>query len=169
MKQKDLEAARAWSVDHGLTPNEAAKHGLKVKHDGRRRSVLDLLALPDVTLDALTAIFPALNDWPATIREQLAIEALYAGYLDRQEADIARFRKDESLTIPSDFDYDHVTGLSNEVREKLKRHLPQTLGAAGRLEGMTPAALALVLSFIKRGQTGGKKSNNHENGQETGT
>ena len=169
VKQKDLEAARAWFVDHGLTPNEAAKYGLKVKHDGRRRSVLDLLALPDVTLDALTEIFPALNDWPVTVREQLAIEALYAGYLDRQEADIARFRKDESLTIPSDFDYDHVTGLSNEVREKLKRHLPQTLGAAGRLEGMTPAALALVLSFIKRGQTGDKKSNNHENGQETGT
>ena len=150
VKQSTLADAQDWAKRTTLTPNQALAKGLKVNQDGRRRCVIDLMSLPEVTPDNLNVIFPELVSMDPVIREQLEFEALYAGYLNRQEADILAFRKDEAHAIPEDFDYDAITGLSNEAREKLKRVRPATLGQAGRLEGMTPAALALVLARIKK-------------------
>ncbi|MFC2951258.1 tRNA uridine-5-carboxymethylaminomethyl(34) synthesis enzyme MnmG [Marinicaulis aureus] len=150
VKQSALTAARKWAAETALTPNEAAKHGLKLKQDGRRRSVSDLLALPEVDLAALSAIWPEIGELDDAVAEQLAFDALYAGYLHRQEADIVAFKKDESLALPADFDYSAISGLSNEVRQKLVDARPATLGQAGRIEGVTPAALALLLAWVKK-------------------
>jgi tRNA uridine 5-carboxymethylaminomethyl modification enzyme len=150
VKQSALEAARQWARETTVTPNEAAKHGLKLNQDGRRRSVVDLLALPDVTIDDLGCIWPEIAALAPAVAEQLAFDALYAGYLHRQEADIVAFRRDESLALPASLDYAAITGLSNEVRGKLADARPATLGQAGRIEGMTPAALALLLAWVKK-------------------
>lgn len=150
VKQAALEKARGWARETALTPNEAAKHGLKINQDGRRRSVIDLLALPNVSLADLTRIWPELDELHPTVAEQLEFDALYSGYLHRQEADIVAFKKDESLKIPADLDYAAIKGLSNEVRQKLIDARPVTLGQAGRIEGVTPAALALLLAWVKK-------------------
>ena len=150
VKRAALEEARAWAQATTLTPNEAAKYGLKLNRDGRRRSVSDLLALPAVGLGDLARIWPRLAEMPPAVSEQLEFDALYAGYLHRQEADIVAFKKDESLALPADLDYAAVKGLSNEVRQKLVDARPRTLGQAGRIEGVTPAALALLLAWVKK-------------------
>lgn len=150
VKQAALEKARDWARETTLTPNEAEKHGLKLNKDGRRRSVIDLLALPGVDLAALGAIWPEIGEMPVAAAEQLSFDALYAGYLHRQEADIIAFKKDESLGLPADLDYAVIKGLSNEVRSKLMDARPATLGQAGRIEGVTPAALALLLAHVKK-------------------
>ncbi|WP_375201777.1 tRNA uridine-5-carboxymethylaminomethyl(34) synthesis enzyme MnmG [Hyphococcus sp.] len=155
VKQSALEKARNWARETTLTPNEAAKHGLKLNQDGRRRSVIDLLALPEVDLPALSRIWPQIGDMDDAVAEQLAFDALYAGYLHRQEADIVAFKKDESLALPADLDYAAIPGLSNEVRGKLVGARPATLGQAGRLEGVTPAALALLLAWVKKNARAG--------------
>ncbi len=149
-KQSALDAARRWADQTMLTPNEAAKHGLKINQDGRRRSVVDLLALPGIKLNDLAGIWPQLTEMEQPITEQLEFDALYSGYLHRQEADIVAFKKDESLRLPSDLDYETIKGLSNEVRAKLIAARPATLGQAGRIEGVTPAALALLLAWVKK-------------------
>ncbi|MEO1137754.1 MAG: tRNA uridine-5-carboxymethylaminomethyl(34) synthesis enzyme MnmG, partial [Pseudomonadota bacterium] len=150
VKQNALADARRWAKETSLTPNEAARHGLKLNQDGRRRSVIDLLALPAVDLAALSKIWPEISEMPVSVSEQLAFDALYAGYLHRQEADIVAFKKDESLALPPHLDYAAITGLSNEVRQKLINARPATLGQAGRIEGVTPAALALLLAWVKK-------------------
>ncbi len=150
VKQVALDEARDWAKSTTVTPNEAAKHGLKINQDGRRRSVLDLLALPDIDLAGLTAIWPQVSEMPAAAAEQLEFDAAYAGYMGRQEADILAFKKDEALALPDDLDYAAIKGLSNEVRQKLMDAQPATLGQAGRIEGVTPAALALLLAWVKK-------------------
>ncbi len=150
VKQSALKEARDWARETALTPNEAAKHGIRLNQDGRRRSVTDLLALPDIGLEDLQKIWPQLGDIPQAVAEQLAFDALYAGYLHRQQADILAFKKDESLPLPRDLDYAAIKGLSNEVRQKLMDAAPATLGQAGRIEGVTPAALALLLAWVKK-------------------
>ena len=150
VKQSALDAARKWARETTVTPNEAAKHGIKLNQDGRRRSVIDLLALPEVDLASLCAIWPEIGAVPVAVAEQLAFDALYAGYLHRQEADIIAFKKDESLALPANLDYAAIAGLSNEVRGKLIGARPATLGQAGRIEGVTPAALALLLAWVKK-------------------
>lgn len=135
-----------------LTPPEARKHGLKVNEDGKRRSIGELLAYPDIQWTDVTRIWPDLADVPEDIAEQVEIDALYAGYLERQQADIVAFRRDEAIRIPVDFNYGEVGGLSNEGREKLERARPETLGQASRIEGVTPGALTAVLAHIKRRQ-----------------
>jgi len=149
VKQLELEKARQWADSHNLSPNEAAGYGLKINQDGRRRTIVDLLSLPEVTIEKLTSIFPEFGNFSEEVREQLKIDALYSGYLQRQEADIVAFRKDEARIIPSDLDYGQISGLSNEVREKLITHRPVNLGQAGRIEGVTPAALVLLLAYVK--------------------
>ncbi|WP_375204737.1 tRNA uridine-5-carboxymethylaminomethyl(34) synthesis enzyme MnmG [Hyphococcus sp.] len=150
VKQSALDAARVWANGTTLTPNEAEKYGLKLNKDGRRRSIIDLLALPGLGLSQLSAIWPEIAALDDAVAEQLAFDALYAGYLHRQEADIVAFKKDESLRLPADLDYTAITGLSNEVRQKLIDARPSTLGQAGRIEGVTPAALALLLAWVKK-------------------
>ena len=130
-----------------LTPPQAAAHGIAVRQDGFRRSALDLLSLTD--LATLARIWPEIGEIAPDIVEQLEIDAQYAGYLDRQEADILAFRRDEGRALPAGLDYAAVVGLSNEVRSKLEAIRPATLGQAARIEGVTAAALTLVLAHVK--------------------
>ncbi|MEM8937316.1 MAG: tRNA uridine-5-carboxymethylaminomethyl(34) synthesis enzyme MnmG [Pseudomonadota bacterium] len=150
VKKAALDDARQWASETNLTPDQAAKFGLKVNRDGRRRSIPDLLSLPNIGLNDLSAIWPEIQGWPKAVAEQIEFDAGYAGYLERQEADIVAFRRDESLALPPDLDYGAVAGLSNEVRQKLIDARPATLGQAGRIEGVTPAALALLLAWVKK-------------------
>jgi len=149
-KKAELEAVRAFARSVTLTPAEANRAGFKVNHDGQRRDVLAMLALPEVTLDGLTAVWPEISMWSAMAREQIEIEAAYAGYLDRQRNDAEAFRKEEDLRLPADLDYGLVGSLSNEVREKLARVKPLTLGQAARIEGVTPGALTALLAHVRR-------------------
>ncbi len=146
-----LDVSRETMGSLSLTPNEAAKHGLAIRLDGVRRNALELLSLTD--FGSLTRIWPELGSLDADIVEQLEIDAQYAGYLDRQDADIIAFRRDEDRALPAALDYGAVVGLSNEVRQKLERIRPATLGQAARIEGVTAAALTLVLAYVK-GQKG---------------
>lgn len=150
VKQAALEAARGMARSLTLTPPEAARAGLKVNADGQRRDVTQLLAYPDIGLEDLARIWPQLAEWPAHAREQIEIDAAYAGYLDRQTADIEAFRRDEDLRLPSDLDYGLVGGLSNEVRQKLAHIRPLTLGQAARIEGVTPGAITALLAHVRR-------------------
>jgi tRNA uridine 5-carboxymethylaminomethyl modification enzyme len=130
-----------------LTPPQAAAHGIAVRQDGVRRSALDLLALSD--LPTLARIWPQIGDIGPDIAEQLEIDAQYAGYLDRQEADILAFRRDEARALPAGLDYGAVVGLSKEARGKLEAIRPATLGQAARIEGVTAAAITLILAHVK--------------------
>ena len=144
-----LDAARAAMRTLNLTPNEAQKYGLSVKLDGVRRTAMDLLSLRDVDLPVLARIWPQIGAFEADIAEQLEIDSQYAGYLDRQEADILAFRKDEELRLPDELDYATIRGLSTEAASKLGRIRPATLGQAARIDGVTPAALTLVLAHAR--------------------
>jgi tRNA uridine 5-carboxymethylaminomethyl modification enzyme len=132
------------------TPNELRGQGLNINLDGVRRSALELLGYPEVDLDRLAVIWPEIGGLSATAREQMEIEGQYAGYLKRQEADIKAFRRDEDLRLPADLDYAAIPSLSAEVRQKLQAAKPATLGAAGRISGVTPAALTILLKYVKR-------------------
>ena len=145
-----IEHGRAFADNNFMTPNQALQAGLPVNQDGRRRSVLELISHPSVGFDKAASVFPHLNQMSKRCRDQLEIEAVYHGYLDRQEADIIAFRRDESLTLPPDLDYEAIGGLSNEAREKLNATRPTTLGQASRIEGITAGALAALLAFVKK-------------------
>ncbi|WP_230974715.1 tRNA uridine-5-carboxymethylaminomethyl(34) synthesis enzyme MnmG [Brevundimonas vitis] len=149
-KRSRLDEAFALARETTFLPKAASALGISVNADGRQRSMRDLLSYPGVTLDTFVAACPSIATWSADVREQVEIDATYAGYLDRQTADIAALNREEALTLPSDLDYASVGGLSNEVREKLSRIRPVTLGQAGRIEGMTPGALTALLSHVKR-------------------
>jgi len=149
-KAAALAAARDQVAALQATPDGLARHGIQINRDGKRRSVADLLARPDIGWDAVSGVWPELRSLPGEIAEQIEIDALYAGYLQRQEDDIRAYRRDEALRLPADLDYGQVGGLSNEVREKLAAARPATLGAAGRIPGMTPAAAVILLRHVKR-------------------
>ena len=151
-KMAELDAARDFVRKQTMTPNVGQTHGLKIKQDGKYRSIHDLLGYPDVDLARLANIWPELADYSPAVAEQLEIDAHYAGYMDRQEADVIAFRKDEALILPSTLDYTAIGGLSAEMQEKLKTTRPATLGAAGRIAGVTPAALTALLGYVKRGE-----------------
>jgi len=150
-KETALEAARALAASTKASPNELAKHGIDVSLNGVSRSAFDLLAMPDVSVDRLACIWPTLAGMAPEISEQLEIDALYAGYLVRQEADVSAYRRDEALPLPGTLDYRSIGGLSTEVCEKLRTAQPATLGAASRISGVTPAAIVAILRHVKRG------------------
>ncbi len=145
-----LSEARALFAALTLTPNEARRQGLNVNQDGVRRSAADLLAYPDINLDDIARIWPETAAIPKPIREQLAIDAQYSGYLERQKADVRDFRKDEMLQLPENIRFEEVAGLSTEIRLRLSEVRPSTLGQAARISGVTPAALTALLSHVKR-------------------
>jgi len=149
-----LEAARALLRSLTLTPDQAARHGLVLNRDGQRRSAFALLALPEIDLVRLSGIWPEISAVPAGIAEQVEIDAKYAVYLDRQAADIDTLRRDEALALPEDLSYADLAGLSNELKQRLMRVRPRTVGQAGRMEGMTPAALALLATHARRAKAG---------------
>ncbi|MGB8278770.1 MAG: tRNA uridine-5-carboxymethylaminomethyl(34) synthesis enzyme MnmG [Methylovirgula sp.] len=149
-KARALRAARHALDKVSLSPNEALRHGLKINQDGVRRSGFDLLGFPDVDFASLRKIWPELCAVDDATAAQVEIDAKYAVYLSRQAADIAAFRRDEALAIPETLDYAGLSGLSNEVRLRLATIRPRTLGQAGRIEGVTPAALTLLAAQIRR-------------------
>jgi len=149
-KATGLAQARATAAALTLTPAEAARAGLPVKADGQRRNLTELLAYPSIAFADLARIWPQIAGWSPAVREQVEIDAAYAGYLDRQAADVAAFRRDEDLMLPAALDYATVGGLSNEAREKLSAVRPLTLGQAARIEGVTPGALTALLAHVRR-------------------
>jgi len=148
--ERSLAAAEAALARLTLTPNAAARHGLALNADGRRRTAFELLGRPEIDFAHLEAIWPELASVPARVRETLTVEARYAGYLDRQRVDIRAFRAEEGLRLPADLDFGSLPGLSNEVRERLAQARPASLGAAARLPGMTPAALTLLYRYARK-------------------
>ncbi len=132
-----------------ISPTDAGKAGLTINRDGRRRTAYELLALPDVDVARLAPVWPVLASIPAKVAIQLEVDARYACYVDRQAQDVEALRRDEAAAIPLDFDYDGLSSLSGEMRQKLVQQRPSTLAQAGRMEGMTPAALLLILSHLK--------------------
>jgi len=149
-KMSALEQARVQAKSLTFTPNQLAGYGFKINQDGVRRSILDLLAYPEATMEKIAELWPEVESLEPAVAEQIEIDGRYAGYLDRQLRDIRTFRKDEALVIPKDLDYSQVGGLSNEVRQKLEEARPMTLGAASRISGVTPAALTALLGHVKR-------------------
>ncbi|MCS6879472.1 MAG: tRNA uridine-5-carboxymethylaminomethyl(34) synthesis enzyme MnmG [Geminicoccaceae bacterium] len=149
-KEAAIRALEARLAELALTPTAALARGLVVNRDGRPRSARELLALPGVDLRRLAEIWPELGDVDPEVAEQVEIEARYAPYLRRQEEEIEAFRREEQLHLPRDLDYAGLPGLSAELREKLARTRPATLGAASRIPGITPAALALLWHYVRR-------------------
>ncbi len=149
-KAEALASARERARALTLTSSEAEKAGFRIKADGQRRDLLGLLAYPEIGFDDLARLWPEIADWRPQIREQVEIDALYAGYLDRQAADVEAFRRDEDLQLPAELDYARIGGLSNEVRDKLAAIRPTTLGQAGRIEGVTAGALTALLAHVRR-------------------
>jgi tRNA uridine 5-carboxymethylaminomethyl modification enzyme len=145
-----LVAARVLARSLSLTPTQAQRHGLALNQDGHWRTAFDLLSHPQIGITQLARIWPPLGELPAKIAEQLETDAKYEVYLSRQAADIAAYRRDESLALPDDLDYAQLRGLSNEVRQKLQTTRPRTIGQAGRLDGVTPAALTLLVAHLRR-------------------
>ena len=150
VKKHALAEAAAVVMSLAMTPPALKRHSINVNADGQVRSVAALLGHPEIDLARLSAIWPELADIRADVAEQIEIDCRYAGYLNRQEADIRAFRRDEALSLPLDLDYALVGSLSNEIRAKLSATRPTTLGAAGRIAGVTPAALVALLKFVKR-------------------
>ncbi|HWB47840.1 MAG TPA: tRNA uridine-5-carboxymethylaminomethyl(34) synthesis enzyme MnmG [Stellaceae bacterium] len=149
-KRRALDEARLLTRELSASPSALKRHGLTVNADGVPRSAAELLAHPDIDVARLARLWPELAALPPAIAEQLEIDARYTGYLDRQERDIAAFRRDEALTLPEALDYAAIGGLSTEIRGKLAAARPATLGAAARISGVTPAALVALLRHVKR-------------------
>ena len=146
-----LVEARALAGAEGGSPAELARRGILVNPDGRRRSVLELLALPEVPEAALSAAFPWLQGLPARVLGLLRAEALYAPYLARHETERRALEREERLAIPAGIDFSAIAGLSNEMRQRLSAARPASLGAAGRVPGVTPAAIAALAVHLRRG------------------
>jgi tRNA uridine 5-carboxymethylaminomethyl modification enzyme len=149
-KAARLAEARGLMEACTATPTKLRAHGVAVNQDGARRSAFELAAQPEFTIDALTKVWPELASLDPAIARRLEADAKYSVYLDRQDEDVARFRRGESTAIPADLDYAGISGLSNELRQKFLTVRPSNIGQAGRIEGMTPAALALVAAHARR-------------------
>jgi len=149
-KTRALEDGRALMLGVSATPKDLRGRGFTVNQDGVRRNAMDLLGYPEIGWVQLEELWPELKNIQQSIAEQLEIEGRYAGYLDRQASDIAAFRRDEGLLLPADLDYLSIGSLSSEIRGKLAAARPATLGAAGRIPGVTPAALTALLGHVKR-------------------
>ena len=152
-KTTELNRIKAMLLEIDASPNELKAHGLDINQDGIRRNGMDLLAYQNINFDRLTTIWSPLLGTRPDVIEQLEIDATYAGYLDRQEADIKALRRDEALQLPPDIDYTGIASLSNEVRDKLMTVRPETIGQAARISGVTPAAITALLAHVKKRDT----------------
>jgi tRNA uridine 5-carboxymethylaminomethyl modification enzyme len=150
VKIKALNEARALAEALSITPNEAEKHRISLNKDGQRRTAFELMSYPNLGLAEVGRIWPELRELAPKIAEQLEIDAKYAVYLERQSADIETYRRDESFALPETLDYAALPGLSNEIRQKLQVHKPRTIGQAGRIDGITPVALTLLVAQVRR-------------------
>ncbi len=156
-KNEALTAARAQMASLTATPQELAQAGLKINQDGVRRSAHDLLAYQDITFAQIERFWPVLASLPPAVKAQMEIESAYAGYIQQQEKDISAYRRDEALALPADLDYAALGGLSTEIRQKLEKVRPETLGAAGRIPGVTPAAIMALLRYTKKSKERGQR------------
>jgi len=150
MRREKLEEARNITQNLTLTPNEAVHYGLRINQDGQRRSAYDLLSYPDITWGQLCRIWPQLAEVEPKTVELLGTEAQYAVYLTRQSQEMAALTRDERLVIPPELDFDAISGLSNELKAKLHQVSPRNIAEAQRIDGMTPAALSLLMTHIQR-------------------
>jgi len=157
-KSAALRDARDYAKSVSLTPKQAERHGLSLNKDGQRRTAFELLSYPNVTISDLAKVWPRFGEIAPKIAEQIEIDAKYDVYLSRQAADIAAYRRDESFLLPDDFDYAALPGLSNEMKQKLQANRPRTIGHASRIDGVTPAALTLLVAHIRRGKKFAAKS-----------
>jgi tRNA uridine 5-carboxymethylaminomethyl modification enzyme len=151
-KSAALKSAREFANSVSLTPKEAERHGFALKKDGQRRTAFELLSYPHIAIANLAKIWPRFGALENNIAEQIEIDAKYDVYLSRQAADVAAYRRDESFTLPDDLDYAAMQGLSNEAKQKLQKNRPRTIGHASKIDGMTPAALTLLVAHVKRGR-----------------
>jgi tRNA uridine 5-carboxymethylaminomethyl modification enzyme len=145
-----IDTARQLARSVSLTPNEAARHGLEINKDGARRTAYDLLTYPGVDVAWLSRVDPAFGELDRATAEALEIEAKYSVYLERQRADVERMRHEESVLIPDHIDFSNVPGLSNELKLKMRERRPRSVADAQRMEGMTPAALAVIVAHVRR-------------------
>ncbi|WP_299846593.1 tRNA uridine-5-carboxymethylaminomethyl(34) synthesis enzyme MnmG [uncultured Roseovarius sp.] len=153
-KIERLSAGRAQLEENSFTPKQLAEIGLKVNQDGSRRTAFQLLAFPDIDFMALYKLDDSFSQIDAETRSQLEKDALYANYIDRQNRDVEMMKRDEAQVIPVDFDYSSIQGLSNELKSKLTIARPANLAQAGRIDGMTPAALTLVMARLRQERRG---------------
>ncbi|MEY8828346.1 tRNA uridine-5-carboxymethylaminomethyl(34) synthesis enzyme MnmG [Sedimentitalea sp. XS_ASV28] len=149
-KMQKLDHARSLLTESSYTPKELSEAGIAISQDGKRRNGLDVLAFPDVGVSDLEALLPELAQVDPDTRLQVERDALYRNYVARQENDVNALRRDEAHAIPADFDFSRISGLSNELRQKLATTRPETIAQAARIDGMTPSALALILSMLRR-------------------
>ncbi len=153
----DLDRGRELMKSISISPSQAAKQGLKLNQDGQRRSVYEMLAYPDITMETLTTHWPELRALNTKVAEVLEIEASYAVYMQRQSADIVDIKRDEDRKIPNDFDFQSLSGLSNELKQKLEKARPENIAQAARVDGMTPAAISLLLALLRKGSASGSE------------
>jgi tRNA uridine 5-carboxymethylaminomethyl modification enzyme len=151
-KSAALNDALAFAKSVSLTPKEAEKHGLSLNKDGQRRTAFEILSYPTISMADLGKIWPRFGEFAPKIAEQIEIDAKYDVYLSRQAADVAAYRRDESFQLPDDLDYAALPGLSNEVKQKLIAQRPRTIGHASKIDGLTPAALTLLVAHVRRGR-----------------
>jgi tRNA uridine 5-carboxymethylaminomethyl modification enzyme len=152
-----LGRARAMLHAATATPRELEAHGLTVNRDGARRSAFELAAQSQFPIASLAHVWPQLSDIPANLVRRLEADAKYSVYLDRQAEDVARYRRDDLATLPVDLDYAHLSGLSNEIKQKFIAIRPVSLGQARRIEGVTPAALALIAAHARKAGRAGSR------------
>jgi len=157
-KMNALKGAREFANSVSLTPKEAERFGLSLNKDGQRRSAFELLSYPNIAMADLAKIWPRFAQLDAKIAEQIEIDAKYDVYLSRQAADVAAYRRDESFTLPDDLDYENMRGLSNEAKQKLQQNRPRTIGHASKIDGITPAALTLLVAHVRRGKRAAKRA-----------
>ncbi|MEC7168871.1 MAG: FAD-dependent oxidoreductase, partial [Pseudomonadota bacterium] len=149
-KKKNIFALNSILKNNYLSPNQAKKYDIKIAMDGVKRSCLEIMGQRKVNMAKIRQVFPDIPNFPRYIEKQVVTDAHYRGYLDRQDRDIESFRKDESVIIPEGIDYEKLSGLSNEIKSKLLQVKPKTLGQAIRIDGVTPAAIIILLSHIKK-------------------
>lgn len=151
-RQHEIEGLKAELRALALTPQQAERGGLQLNRDGLRRSAYQILSYPDVTFEQLAAIWPRLRAYSPAVIDRVSADAVYAVYLDRQAAEIEAYRRDQALKVPADLDLDGISGLSNELKAKLAAARPADLAQAGKIEGMTPAALTLLAAHARKGR-----------------
>ena len=149
-KQKKLSQLTNSLKENFISPNEARKFDIKIAMDGVKRSGLEVIGQRNVNMAKIRQVFPDIPQYEVSLDNQVEIDAHYLGYLKRQQKDIKSFRKDEGVSIPIDINYDSLSGLSNEIKSKLKNIRPTTLGQAIRIDGVTPAAVIIILSYLKK-------------------
>jgi tRNA uridine 5-carboxymethylaminomethyl modification enzyme len=152
MQRDALDTARSLAKNLAITPSQARKSGVELNQDGIRRSAYDLLAMKDTTLSSLSRLWPELAAIDPKTAEHIETEAKYAVYLDRQSADAAQMRREEKRAIPGGMDFSAMPGLSNEIKQKLLLRSPRSLAEAQKIDGMTPAALAIIVSHIRQAE-----------------